>query len=148
MLIIIIMFRLDEEQFDEYEAGLLGRRTAVASGFNDPEDDEADRIYAEIDEKMAERRKSRREANEEVGIMPEEISLLGALTSLYIPVSNFNVYPYLAYATTLPTYNLSENEVAHTLEIPLHELFAPGSKTKTDIIVLEKRFIYGCWILF
>jgi pre-mRNA-processing factor 6 len=42
----------------------LGRR-AIATGYNDPEDDEADRIYAEIDEKMAERRRSRREKNEE-----------------------------------------------------------------------------------
>lgn len=42
----------------------MGRRT-IATGYNDPEDDEADRIYAEIDEKMAERRKSRREKIEE-----------------------------------------------------------------------------------
>lgn len=38
---------------------------ATAAGFNDPEDDEADRIYAEIDEKMAERRRSRREKMED-----------------------------------------------------------------------------------
>ena len=60
----LILCREEEEQFDENEAGLLGRR-AIAAGFNDPEDDEADRIYAEIDEKMAERRKSRREKIEE-----------------------------------------------------------------------------------
>ena len=65
------IFSPDEEQFDENEVGLLGRKT-IASGFNDPEDDEADRIYAEIDEKMAERRRSRREAREEEELKRQE----------------------------------------------------------------------------
>ena len=36
-----------------------------------------------------------REANEEVGILSSDVEILGALTSLYIPVSNFNVYPFV-----------------------------------------------------
>lgn len=59
----------EEEQFDENEAGLLsgrgGSNYGTVAGFNDPEDDEADRIYAEIDEKMGERRRSRRDKFED-----------------------------------------------------------------------------------
>ncbi|NUO03749.1 MAG: CoA pyrophosphatase, partial [Saprospiraceae bacterium] len=36
-----------------------------------------------------------REAHEEVGIAPEEVKMLGPLTELYIPVSNFLVHPFV-----------------------------------------------------
>ena len=75
-----------------------------------------------------------REANEEVGIMPASIEILGALTSLYIPVSNYNVYPYLAYTPVKPSYSLSAGEVSYVMEVPITELFHPERKTVTDII--------------
>jgi 8-oxo-dGTP pyrophosphatase MutT (NUDIX family) len=75
-----------------------------------------------------------REAQEEVGIMAAEVDILGALTPLYIPVSNFNVYPFVGYAQRRPDYNLSHNEVAYTLEVPLTGLFAAGTKEVTEVI--------------
>jgi 8-oxo-dGTP pyrophosphatase MutT (NUDIX family) len=74
-----------------------------------------------------------REANEEVGILSSEVDILGALTSLYIPVSNFNVYPYVGFATQQPKYNLSHNEVAYTLEVPLDTLFHKDIKTIAEV---------------
>ncbi len=74
-----------------------------------------------------------REANEEVGIQPHEVDVLGALTPLYIPVSNFNVFPYIAYSPQRPVYNLSQNEVSYTIEVPLSSLMAPERKTITDV---------------
>ena len=44
-----------------------------------------------------------REAREEVGINPEKIEILGALTPLYIPVSNFNVHPFVGCTLKLLT---------------------------------------------
>jgi 8-oxo-dGTP pyrophosphatase MutT (NUDIX family) len=70
-----------------------------------------------------------REAQEEVGILSSEVDILGALTSLYIPVSNYNVYPFVGFAEKRPVYNLSHNEVAYTLEIPLSELLHADRKT-------------------
>jgi 8-oxo-dGTP pyrophosphatase MutT (NUDIX family) len=75
-----------------------------------------------------------REANEEVGIMPADVDILGALTPLYIPVSNFNVYPYVGYSENRPVYSLSHNEVSYTIEVPLAELLHPARKTITDVI--------------
>jgi len=75
-----------------------------------------------------------REANEEIGILSSEVEILGALTPLYIPVSNFNVYPYVGYAKQRPIYNLSHNEVSYTIEVPLDTLFHPNRKTITDVI--------------
>lgn len=75
-----------------------------------------------------------REANEEVGILPQEVEVLAPLTSLYIPVSNFNVYPYLGYTAMRPQYNLSHDEVSYIMEVPLRSLFHPGRKTVTDVL--------------
>lgn len=75
-----------------------------------------------------------REAEEEVGIISSEVDILGALTPLYIPVSNFNVYPYVGYAAKRPQYNLSHHEVSHTIEVPLNSLLHADRKTITDVI--------------
>ena len=75
-----------------------------------------------------------REAHEEVGILSAEVDILGALTPLYIPVSNFNVYPYVGYAKERPEYNLSHNEVSYTIEVPLSSLLQPQRKIITDVV--------------
>lgn len=74
-----------------------------------------------------------REAQEEVGIMSADVEILGQLTSLYIPVSNFNVYPFVGYAKQKLEYNLSQNEVAYTLEVPLKELLHADRKSVTEV---------------
>ena len=74
-----------------------------------------------------------REAQEEVGILSSEVDILGALTPLYIPISNFNVYPFVGYAKQRPEYNLSHNEVSYTIEVPLATLLQPVRKIKTDV---------------
>ncbi len=75
-----------------------------------------------------------REAQEEVGIMSSDVEILGQLTSLYIPVSNFNVYPFVGYAKQRLEYNVSHNEVAYTLEVPLKDLLHADRKTVTEVI--------------
>lgn len=74
-----------------------------------------------------------REAQEEVGILSSEVEILSELTSLYIPVSNFNVYPFLAYSQNRPVYNLSHQEVRYVLEIPISELFHQDRKTIAEV---------------
>jgi 8-oxo-dGTP pyrophosphatase MutT (NUDIX family) len=74
-----------------------------------------------------------REANEEVGILSAEVDILGALTSLYIPVSNFNVYPYVGFSKRKPEYNLSQSEVAYTMEVALDTLFHKDVKTVAEV---------------
>lgn len=75
-----------------------------------------------------------REANEEVGILSSDVDILGALTPLYIPVSNYNVYPYVGYTKQRPEYNLSQNEVSYTIEVPLSSLLHSSRKIKTDVV--------------
>ena len=74
-----------------------------------------------------------REAHEEVGIHSADVDILGALTPLYIPVSNFQVYPFVAYAKTRPVFNLSESEVSAIVEIPVDELLHEENKTIVNV---------------
>lgn len=75
-----------------------------------------------------------REAYEEVGIKPAEIEVLGALTPLYIPVSKFHVFPFVAFAKQRLNYELSDDEVAHVIELPLPVLFHTDRKTTADVV--------------
>ena len=75
-----------------------------------------------------------REAQEEVGIASADVDILGALTPLYIPVSNFNVYPFVGYTKQRPVYSLSHSEVSYTIEVPLGELLHTKRKTVTEVV--------------
>ncbi len=75
-----------------------------------------------------------REAQEEVGIMSADVDILGPLTTLYIPVSNFNVYPFVGYTPSRPQYNLSHSEVSYTIEVPLAHLFHADRKTLAEVV--------------
>lgn len=74
-----------------------------------------------------------REAEEEVGIPSTEVNVLGPLTTLYIPVSNFLVHPFVGYLNNTPKYQLQEKEVKAVLEVPLSHLMNPENKRTTDI---------------
>lgn len=75
-----------------------------------------------------------REMEEEVGIGSINIDIIGALTPLYIPVSNFRVYPFVAFSAEKQTYNINRAEVAQVLEIPLQDILHPDRKTLTDVV--------------
>lgn len=83
-----------------------------------------------------------REAQEEVGIMSSDVSILGSLTHLYIPVSNFLVYPFLAYAEKKPEYNLSRDEVARVIEVPVKDFLSSDRKTIATVTSpADKTFV-------
>ncbi len=63
-----------------------------------------------------------REAYEEVGIRREEVKVLGMLTPVFIPPSNFWVHAVLAYTTGVPDFVLDQREVAALIELPIHKL--------------------------
>lgn len=57
-----------------------------------------------------------REAQEEVGIDPEKVQLIGELSEVYIPPSNYIVRPYVGYVDYRPTWKHDPREVAQVLE--------------------------------
>jgi len=66
-----------------------------------------------------------REAQEELEIVPESIRLLGKLTPLYIPPSNYCIYPVVATTSARPDFRPFVQEVAEVIEMPLDHLLDP-----------------------
>lgn len=78
-----------------------------------------------------------REAMEEIGLPPEQVNLLGSLTDIYIPVSNFAVHPFLGWVAQRPDYKLQLEEVSGILEVPLSDFQKKDVLQTTDIRVSE-----------
>jgi len=63
-----------------------------------------------------------RETEEELGVSPEDVHILGELTPLYIPPSNYCIYPFVGITDSRPEFVPSEKEVAEVIEVPLDHL--------------------------
>jgi len=74
-----------------------------------------------------------RETEEEVGVPTNDIQLIGALTDLYIPVSNFLVSPFVGYVDKKPAWIPQVEEVAGIVEFPIHKLRSNETRGVTDI---------------
>ena len=64
-----------------------------------------------------------RESNEEVNIDPEKVHIIGTLTEMYIPPSNYLVLPIVGYQPSRPDFLPEKSEVAEIIEADLAFLF-------------------------
>ncbi len=69
-----------------------------------------------------------RETEEEIGVHPYEITLIGQLSSLVIPRSGFIVYPFVGYCTARPQFKIQDSEVARLYEVDLFNLLHHSNK--------------------
>jgi len=75
-----------------------------------------------------------REAMEETGVDREIVQTVGPLTPLYIPPSNFHVYPFVGYVNQLPDFRLNQHEVSRLLIPSVRELME-GSHSNSEIFI-------------
>lgn len=82
-----------------------------------------------------------RETEEEIGISRDKIEIVKDFSPLYIPPSNFMVYPFLGICIEEPAFVLDPQEVASIIELPL-EVF------KNDAILTVENLStsYGSFI--
>lgn len=74
-----------------------------------------------------------RELEEELGIPTSAVHIIGALTPLYIWVSNFYVEPYLAYMSSKPEFIPQASEVEYPIVVPMEALLKEETKGKKDL---------------
>jgi len=72
-----------------------------------------------------------REANEECGVDPGEVRLLGKLTPLHVPVSGFALHVFVGVTDHRPEFRPETREVARILEIPV-DRFRETSRFRTE----------------
>ncbi len=65
-----------------------------------------------------------RETKEELGINIDKIEYLGELSPIFIPISNFLVYPFVGYIAQKPKFHPNDFEVKEVLQISVHKLFS------------------------
>jgi 8-oxo-dGTP pyrophosphatase MutT (NUDIX family) len=73
-----------------------------------------------------------REAWEEIGLAPESVRVVGHLDDVWIPVSNFELRPFVGTLARRPTLVPHDAEVTAIVELPLAALFDP------DVIGVEE----------
>ena len=78
-----------------------------------------------------------RETEEEVGVPATDIDLLGQMTPLYIPVSNFHVFPFVGVLDYTPTFQPELQEVKEVVEAPLSLLLDDTTRQITDLTIRD-----------
>jgi len=76
-----------------------------------------------------------REANEEIGIVPDQVEILGEMTDLYIPVSNFVVRPFVGLLSEPPAFQLQPGEVEQVFVPTINHFQDPASRSTADVMV-------------
>ncbi|HEU4719132.1 MAG TPA: CoA pyrophosphatase [Bacteroidia bacterium] len=90
-----------------------------------------------------------RETEEEVGVHVERSAVLGKLTPLYIPPSNFLVHPFVSFLPERPQWKADPDEVADIIEVPLSVLFDDKQKGRERIPVGKNLFVDApCYLPF
>ena len=79
-----------------------------------------------------------RETEEEIGIAANSVHVIGALTPIYIDVSNYCVHPFVGVIDRVPPiFNIQEDEVQKVLQLPIAQLASPNNQRR------EMRTIRG-----
>lgn len=96
-----------------------------------------------------------REFEEETGFSTKDLELIGELTPLYIPASNFLVFPYLTFSNKYPNFNPSEREVKSILLLPIEKLLDDnivkttkmtlfnGTQSDVPYFEIENKIVWG-----
>ena len=74
-----------------------------------------------------------REAEEEIGVPRERVQILGRLTELYIPVSNFLVHPFVGLLESEADFRLQAGEVEGILTPALSVFSRDSAKKQKDL---------------
>jgi 8-oxo-dGTP pyrophosphatase MutT (NUDIX family) len=73
-----------------------------------------------------------REAEEELGLKPSEVELLGALPPVHTHVSGIMIVPFVGMLWRDPAFTPNADEIDQVLEFPLRDLVSAGSEQEFE----------------
>lgn len=96
-----------------------------------------------------------REMQEEVGVEASQVEVLGQLSDLYVPPSNFNILPVVGLLSTVPNFVLEEKEVEELVIADINVLndaskrkqkqmtFNSGLNVDVPYFDIEEKVVWG-----
>ena len=125
--------------------GTHGGQVAFPGGSVEPEDETLTRTAL-------------RETQEEIGIKAIDVEVIGELTRVFIPPSNFWVSPYVGFLRYRPDFFPDKREVDRIIEVPLSQLTdnlqieqrtlnVRGHRIKTHGFTVDENWIWGATAL-
>lgn len=66
-----------------------------------------------------------REANEEIGVAPRDVEIIGRLTAIPVIVSGHLLQPVIGVTAQRPDFTLAAHEVERLIELPVSRLLEP-----------------------
>jgi 8-oxo-dGTP pyrophosphatase MutT (NUDIX family) len=73
-----------------------------------------------------------REAEEELGLAPADVELVGSLPPVHTRVTGILIVPFVGFLGKDPRFTPSPGEIADVLEYPLVDLMAHGSESEFE----------------
>ena len=67
------------------------------------------------------------------------MELVGPLTPLYIPISNFKIFPFVGWLKSAPKLNIQSKEVSKVFSPSIYSLTDPKTKKIKDSILLGQK---------
>jgi 8-oxo-dGTP pyrophosphatase MutT (NUDIX family) len=86
-----------------------------------------------------------RETNEEIGVPTGQINIIGKLSLLYIPPSNFLVHPFVGYVEEKPDFTPDPSEVNAVFSVSLDQLLHDECIQNMDTTVHDTRINVPCF---
>lgn len=74
-----------------------------------------------------------RETQEEIGVDPAEVTIVRAFSSVFIPPSNFNVYPFLGFCNSRPNFIPDPREVSAMALFSMADILDDSSLTSVSV---------------
>ncbi len=75
-----------------------------------------------------------REIEEEIGIENDKIEVIGRITDIYVPPSNFMISVFVGYMSEKPVFRIDEREVAEAIAVDINDFYASD-------VIREKEFV-------
>ncbi len=90
-----------------------------------------------------------RELEEEVGVQQQDVNVIGKLSDVFIPVSNFNVSPVLGTLNYTPIFYPDKREVQEIIEVKIADLINDKNlksnkiKLENNTLLKTPTFVFG-----
>jgi len=135
--VLLLLFPENDEanlvfiQRNEYD-GVHSGQVAFPGGGHEPDD----KHHSET---------ALRETQEEIGVHPEKVQIIGRLTQLYIPPSNFLVQPFVGYTTEKPMFSPDPNEVSEVFAVKMSVLLNGSARQERKIKIRDFSLKVPCF---